>query len=548
MERRTIFKNISLLAAAIRAEPESPDHFDEIFRLCEKFDLGAPVQLAEEISAFPFLAEDILVLAEYSALHRRVDARFATLGAAALIAQGELDAAARAAKLALWLDMDFAPAFVILAALRNHVAGGDAAFLRYGRRFGANIHRTTVGGWLAETFTGLADRLDFAVRETPPPRFHSLRRRPSGKPGRVLFACEAPQIREAKIAEALARAGWQVDLAYQCDNAQIAAFDAWGETRRVSFTEDLNAFIAEQGHAVMHTFVRRNYCRFGFWVAAARAARIVDIYDIEAGIMRHLEFNRELATDFQVEKYLLDDADGGVYRCLRGKALERAHFVETSREKLFFPDYIGSEGVTAPKLSDRDGQLHVVLGGSMSISPWSSIGDTDYGWLCRIANRIGFHLHIYPTAFAGSIAGFRERVSVYGPFCHVHDPLPYDQWLAALATYDAGIIAPRSLVEGWPPLHWTRDSQYYAPSNRFADFIEAQILFVGPPGMAYTDWAARRGIGIRMSKRNSLDPEFWTQVLTQSKEVAARSRDLRKTLVIDRQIGRLAGFYHSLGA
>lgn len=137
-------------------------------------------------------------------------------------------------------------------------------------------------------------------------------------------------------------------------------------------------------------------------------------------------------------------------------------------------DHLVPESLPAAKLSDDDGEPHVVLGGSMK--------DDGSGYDYRetivgLANR-GVHVHVYPVAYSRWLAPGRvldpdsaQVRAAYDevwshPRVHREEPLPQRDQLAAWSRYDLGLmqVRPRTYVPDvtpWQQMDHPSKHSYY---------------------------------------------------------------------------------------
>jgi len=94
--------------------------------------------------------------------------------------------------------------------------------------------------------------------------------------------------------------------------------------------------------------------------------------------------------------------------------------------------------VKYPKLSDSDGEFHIVYEGWVGAA-----GHINFQEIFSQLAENQLHVHVYPIQPDPNYA----ELAGSHPYIHYYDPLPFDQLVETMTQYDAGII-PWNLVEG----------------------------------------------------------------------------------------------------
>jgi hypothetical protein len=320
----------------------------------------------------------------------------------------------------------------------------------------------------------------------------------SGQPDRVVLVSDMPRVREAKIGAALRAAGWDVHLlcarapSYPPEPffASCTLFQSpWQAVRLAAALEP----------SVCHVFSLMQYETAAAFLAARPAPVIVDPYDnadMLSDAFVATEPGRHM--DRALERSVFARADGLVCRNLETQVAVHRDGLELAGPRLFFSDYCWGDIAPRPRLSDRDGELHLVYGGTVWLENRSHAG-ADHGllWLAELAAANGVHLHAYPTVadaetFDTVLADYRalERGT---RFFHLHRPVAdHRAFLEEISQYDVGVLVRRSLVTGGQAWQYAPDKHRFSYANKLADYLDAGLAFMIAPQHFLSFGLARR--------------------------------------------------------
>jgi tetratricopeptide (TPR) repeat protein len=373
--------------------------------------------------------------------------------------------------------------------------------------------------------------------------------------GRVVLVSDRPGVREAKISCALRQHGWQVLLLHKVPVPagfieyfdQMQPFEnAWQAVR------DAAAFDA----AVTHVFCHMNYVTASAFVTAGLNKVVLDFYDNVDGMLSDafLDAQSFRRRDAGSERGLAFNADGLICRNLESQYLKANSGGKKLPKRLYFPDYAWAVPLQRPqKLSDLDGELHLVTAGTVWLENETNGNDADIGfqWLAELLEGFKVHLHVYASnvpdgEFAEKMADYiaQENRSKY---LHIHKPLrDHDQLLQTLSTYDAVPLIRKSLVFGGSPWQYSENKYRYSYTNKVADCVDAGLSLIVHPQNRHNYGLARR-LGMLIPATPELvKKEYWEEALAQAKKHQSSHRGSQSFYTGGEQIHRLIDFYEGV--
>ena len=318
------------------------------------------------------------------------------------------------------------------------------ALLRLGQTHDAIIH---FGHSLAlqPDNSPLAKRFEEVKNEFKPEEF-AIQQSPATAPGKkcVVFVADLLRWREARMAAALRSLGWKVVLLFRgaAPYQPLRYFDDYRFCKSVSeFIYYSRQFDAD----IFHVFCTLNYDVSTALRLNGIRPIVVDCYDQHEGMFRDSFYDAlpQYLEQAPLERFSLEHADG---LCCRNLMLQQAkQTYKISAPTLFYPEYCWNSDsfLAAEKLHDRDGELHVVHGGSIVLKTKEGEYTFDsYRWLAEILIENKIHYHTYPTIDPGELEDLRNdftQLQRESPYFHFHEPVFGDDWLTELSQYDVGI-------------------------------------------------------------------------------------------------------------
>ena len=384
----------------------------------------------------------------------------------------------------------------------------------------------------------IASELSAAATHTDPPH-----------PNRVALISDNPRVREAKIAQGLRDAGKDVHLI--C--GKVPGYDPTGLFASVQTFEtpwQAARLAAALRPEICHVFSLMQYETAAAVLTARPSPVLVDPYD-NADMLSAAFVETEPTRNLEraLERSIFSRADGLVCRNLESQVAVRRDGLALRGPRLFFSDYCWGDIARHNKLSAKDGELHLVYGGTVWLESRSPDG-ADHGllWLAETAAKHGVHLHVYPT-----VAGpdeFEEMLADYRAlerstrFFHLHRPLlDHRTFLEEISLYDVGVLVRRSLVTGGQAWQYAPEKHRYSYANKLADYLDAGLYFmVAPQHLLSFGLARRMGVGIAATPAMFEQP-YWDDLRYQVFASDQASAEARQRWSLAANGPRLVQFY-----
>ena len=248
------------------------------------------------------------------------------------------------------------------------------------------------------------------------------------------------------------------------------------------------------------------------------------------------------------EKYCFEHADGIVRK---GPPFEidyyRQHGYKIDCPEIQWLDYCDESlfaDTNTTKLSDEDGELHLVYTGTISPNKKNL-----YKYFIPLGGELAkqnIHLHIYPASLEFEYLISKEYMELdrKEKYFHFHKPIPYEKLGVEIAKYDWGVVdASIVLPVNFEGVRLTKERKRTAIGNKAFGYMEAGIpVIVSRMYTAYKDIIEKNQIGFSMDKDelNKLGKILKEHDYQKLKE---NVRNVRKILSLSKQIKYLDMFY-----
>jgi hypothetical protein len=459
---------------------------------------------------------------------------------------GQKQKAVNTAKAALWLN--FTDSFCLNYVLHYYFETKQCK--KYIETFNrASTFENSLENILDVTYTHIKEGIKWLekdrLEELNQPSTTNKIEKSTNTKKHILFVSTRPLTREVKIAAALRSIGWRVDIIVknekQYSNQYKSEYSNFIQTTNY---QDIYDYIAKHEIPYCQSFIYKQYALTTDLIINRPCKILLDIYDPLSNMhyIDNMYMNKRIE-ETQLEKFCLENCDGIVSRCMRIQHIKKTHFVDVIKQNIFFPDYCFNEqNLQKEKLSEKDGNLHIVFGGSIreKTAIPSQVGN-DITWFAALANKFKFHFHIYlndPTPV------FIKRIR--SDYVHVHKKVSPENWIYEISKYDAGIMLPYKLTKGEKTLLWNPENMKYSPSNRMFDYLDAEIFFLGAPTMLMVDWAKKKGFGYKCNLKTLKSQSFWDELKQKCLNKDFDFKSLKQNTDIKKHIHRLEKFYLSL--
>jgi hypothetical protein len=368
----------------------------------------------------------------------------------------------------------------------------------------------------------------------------------------VVFICDSPASRQAKLAFGLKEIGWNVILLHK----EQPSFDAsLYFSARYQYSSPLQACL------LACSFSPTAFHTFGSWACGTAKAVIevkpgplvFDAYDMISVSLQD-RVARQFASGQADERFCLENADGV---CTRHVFLSHAKrkLGFKPRKVVFFPEYCWDSpdlyGKPRPKkLSDG---IHCAYVGSLSPeqfdTPEGRVSVTDRQFIRSLTDRkIHYHIHPYvgptsPEQFRRDFAAYIEEADV-NPYFHFYPMMTYEELHPILSQYHFGLVsAAQSVLENgdysYKPIMHRRGTL-----NKGFDYIDADLVMI-----TYAwEVPARLARGACMIIERSQIAEKISHITPEmfERELRDAITPVRRRLAVWRHSARLARFYENL--
>lgn len=188
----------------------------------------------------------------------------------------------------------------------------------------------------------------------------------------------------------------------------------------------------------------------------------------------------------------------------------------------FFVEYPRS------KLSDKDGELHLVYTGNISVNP--EVKYCYYPPLGRILAKQRIHLHLYPNPYQYKTSPEYTELDKTEPYFHFHEPVPLKGLIKEISKYDWGLWVHAED----PSFRTQQDKMATGIGNKLFTYLEAGLPVVVSDSRIYgTNLVQKHEIGFSINDsdwinfKNILEsvnyPELQKVILEKRAELSLRN-------------------------
>lgn len=395
------------------------------------------------------------------------------------------------------------------------------------------------------------------IRQLPaiPPSVAQAKRAASRNkqtPKLVIFVCQHPRGREAKLAYGLRSVGWDVVLLY----AKEANWDVnpyFSETRRYNNEWEALSMASEYSPQAYHVFSLLADRTAYTFVRHKPGKVIFDPNDMIEGNLNNPWLGREIKR----QRYCIENADGLCCRDIQLQYVSRTFNYDRPEKIIYFPEYcwnFSEENPNQREGSESDG-ISVVLAGNFGIE---KRGEGHWGYL-DIAKKLAsqkIHFHIYPHWFWYFVSkeAFEDTFSDYialskrTEYFHLHKPLPMEDVIPELRKYTVGINIARAVTFGEVDKIKNQNPEIYryCGSARVSDYLDAGLPVISNRELTFQFFTlSRYGVVIdgTLDFFENAGERLQRLISPESKDKIRRGRS---SYSIQNNIHRLTSFYESL--
>lgn len=366
---------------------------------------------------------------------------------------------------------------------------------------------------------------------------------------RILFLQHQPCIRTLKYAQGVAnRYGGEIELlfAYLDKNKTLTEFYGHGDELFKEFIKldngnsrdlgkDIRGVVEDYGVDIIHSHNAPDFMTATAIKSVDGVPIIHDNHDVLS--LRETKYGTDSLdpTDEKVletERLANEESDGRIYvsEGLR-EYVQQRYDVEPSMD-LVFPNFVSNSIIPSSlksKLSEKDGQIHIVYEGSVD----SQVPDSHYdlmGIFGDIAKH-GMHIHIYVSRENDAYKEFSKK----SEFIHYHGHLPPEDLLQEITKYDFG-------WSGFNAIKNKRHLDIVLP-NKLFEYVACGLPVLSFPYRTQKKFLEEHGVGLVFN-----DLEELIELLKGDSVDEVRKTVLRKRhdFTIEENIGTVKDFYEKM--
>ncbi len=379
---------------------------------------------------------------------------------------------------------------------------------------------------------------------------------PAPQTGWIAFVSPDISVRALKIASTLRKGGKRVRLFTRAKNNLDVDHPEYFDAVH-PYENALDLWAAFDGVSVdaVHCFARTGAdttdCIAAFAMDPFRfVLDIKDLQDIATSPIVRLdhmpETRNEMALAALIQRFLLNHSR---HVCARVgyNAIHRSYLPNACQQRIYLPEMAWGHPSPEKKLSDDDGKLHVVHGGSFLTEKAAGADYASLLWLAERAEKFDVHFHLYARPWNDQDMSDYEALAARSPNFHNHGHVPYAEWIEALKRYDVGMFYIHPDDES----HLGRMPRMIDPSgawgNKFGDFVDGDLFMVISRKYRYmTRIAQRYGVGEGVSLDQVLQKTYWDDLKGRVLNRGIDFSRAKTALDIHAHAPRLCRFYERI--
>lgn len=239
------------------------------------------------------------------------------------------------------------------------------------------------------------------------------------------------------------------------------------------------------------------------------------------------------------EKYCLEHADGIIRK---GPKFEidyyRRHGYNIKCPELQFLPYCDRDLFVdkKTKLSDKDGEIHLVYTGAISPNP--KYRYIYYIPLGKLLVKQKIHLHLYPAIYRPRLFRKYLEMDKKEKYFHFHKPVPYNKINEEIAKYDWGVW----ILENIRSEQWTEEKMKIAVANKIFSYLEAGLPIIQSEHMHGKEMIEKHKIGFCVKDEELKNLKLLIEAHDYEK-IRKNVLKAREELSLDKQVYKLENFY-----
>lgn len=363
--------------------------------------------------------------------------------------------------------------------------------------------------------------LGIKINQSEKQKYVHAQRRTNLQPLNILFVQDAPCIRNYKMATALRSRGHRVSLVYT-DKLLSERYTGLSDSTYnecIKLNSYRHLWDISYNYDLIHCHNEPDTLTVA--ALAGHAPVIHDTHDL---------ISLRAGGDHQLRYF-----EGIANRGAHGRIYTTPYQMEEARElygvngnSLVFYNYCSGSDLPKkllPKLSEEDGQIHIVYEGGVGGSAHRDFSDL----FIKLAYK-DIEIHIYPAVFNIEQAHF----FVQYPHIHYHRPVSPKNLIEEMSQYDFGII----------PFNLKKGNKRFLDStiaNKLFEYLAAGLPVLASDLKSYRDYFSKYPIGMTFR-----DAEEITEVLPKLREMVTHLDWSTAFSTYEDKIGSLETFYRQI--
>ena len=276
-----------------------------------------------------------------------------------------------------------------------------------------------------------------------------------------------------------------------------------------------------------------------------------DVFDPSAAPSRFAGNSEVSQTNkilYKFQRAVYDNSRGVCTRLLYPK-ITKSKLKDFEQLRIYLPEFCWGNIPTAKKLSDLDGKLRVVHGGTFLPESESGQEHTGFLWLAKKAEILDIYFHLYSSNDEKFDLSDYEAISIESDRFSLHKKTEPQDFVAEIEKYDVGIGInyPRTIAER-AKISATQD-----PSGTWAskcsDYIDAGLYVLWNWRATATNFIlARYKVGEPMEIDEFQEIEFWDRIRDRVLHDRVDFTRAREALDMKKHGQRLMTFYNRVAS
>ena len=319
---------------------------------------------------------------------------------------------------------------------------------------------------------------------------------------------------------------------------------------------DLVEILADERYLALHVFTGADggFAEALITLMVRANIAVIDFYDladpamspitrIENGTAAKIRATRNA----EIFRFLLNHYIAVCARALYSK-YHRSYIasIRSHQKRIYLPETSFGRNCSRPKLSETDGCLHVVHGGTFLVedaykSRWPFILT-----IAEKAKSLGIIFHLYPMVWGEQNMSAYESIAEKSSHFYIHKPVSYATWLDTLEQFDVGLYfvhAEDKELEGNTPRNIDPSGTW---ANKFGDYLDADLYAITPPAARVLSFVTRRyGIGEPADITQIFERAYWDKIKAKVFNSTVDFASVKKQISMPVQSTRLINFYQT---